>query len=340
MYQSDTCHSNQSVPKIAVVIPCYKVARTIEKILEKIGPEVSRVYCVDDGCPENSGSKVRERSLYDNRIRLLQHDKNQGVGVAVMTGYKTAAEEDAEIIVKIDGDGQMNPADIPRFVNPILQGEADYVKGNRFYHLEGVRRMPWVRLVGNAGLSFLTKLSSGYWNLFDPTNGYTAIHSSIVRELPAEKIHPRFFFESDMLFHLNLLRAVIVEVPMEAVYADEKSSLNPWRAFFEFPALHFRNFLKRLFYNYWLRNFSVASLNLLLGVPLSLFGIIFGLVTWISNAYKGITTPSGTVMVSALPIILGVQLLVGFLSHDMADIPKVPIHRRLQLRTKRTEGKQ
>jgi dolichol-phosphate mannosyltransferase len=326
--------------KVAVVIPCYKVSRQIESVLEKIGPEVCLIYCVDDGCPENSGIKAEGRRSYDNRIRVLRHDKNLGVGAAVMTGCKAAVKEGADIIVKIDGDGQMNPLDIPQFVSPILQGEADYVKGNRFYHLQGVRQMPRVRLFGNAGLSFLTKLSSGYWNLFDPTNGYTAIHSSIVNELPMEKIHPRFFFESDMLFHLNLLRAVIVEVPMESVYADEKSSLNPWRAFFEFPALHFRNFLKRLFYNYWLRNFSVASLNLLLGVPLFLFGVIFGLVTWISNAYRGVTTPSGTVMISALPIILGTQLIIGFLSHDMADIPKMPIHKRLQLRAKRTEGKQ
>jgi glycosyltransferase involved in cell wall biosynthesis len=262
-----------------------------------------------------------------------------GVGAAVMTGYKAAIKEGADIIVKIDGDGQMNPFDIPQFVAPILLGEADYVKGNRFYHLDGVRQMPWLRLFGNAGLSFLTKLSSGYWHLFDPTNGYTAIHSSIVNELPIEKIHKRFFFESDMLFHLNLLRVVIVEVPMKAVYADEKSNLNPYRAFFEFPVLHFRNFLKRLFYNYWLRNFSVASLNLLNGVPLFLFGFIFGLIIWINNAYKGVTTSSGTVMISALPIILGTQLIIGFLSHDMSDIPKLPIHKRLQSQTKQTDGK-
>jgi glycosyltransferase involved in cell wall biosynthesis len=326
--------------KIAAVMPCYKVSGEIGDVLEKIGPEVCLIYCIDDGCPENSGAKAKERSLDDNRIRVLYHDKNQGVGAAVMTGYKAAVKDGVDIIVKIDSDGQMNPMDIPRFVAPILQGEADYVKGNRFYHLHGVRQMPLIRLIGNAGLSFLTKLSSGYWDLFDPTNGYTAIHSSMVNELPLEKIHPRFFFESDILFHLNLLRAVIVEVPMTAVYADEKSSLNPWRAFSEFPVLHLRNFLKRLFYNYLLRNFSIASLNLLLGVPLFLFGVLFGIVTWINNAYKGVATTSGTVMISALPIILGAQLIIGFLSHDMADVPRIPVHKRMQLYAKQTEGKQ
>jgi uncharacterized membrane protein len=132
-----------------------------------------------------------------------------------------------------------------------------------------------------------------------------------------------------MLFHLNLMRAVVLEIPMDAIYADEKSNLKPWRAFFQFPALHLRNFFARMFYNYLLRNFSVASLDFILGVLLCGFGLIFGLVKWITNARLGIVTTSGTVMVAALSIILGAQLLIGFLTYDMADIPQRPVHPRL-----------
>jgi len=317
--------------KIAVVIPCYKVSRYLKMVLQGIGPEVSLIYCIDDACPENSAAKAKQELPNETRLRIITHSTNQGVGAAVMAGYKAAIEQGADIIVKLDGDGQMDPAFIPHLVAPIIDGKADYVKGNRFYHLRSVKSMPWPRVIGNAGVSFLSKISTGYWNIFDPTNGFTAIHSAIVRQLPLEKIHRRFFFESDILFQLNLLRAVVFEVPMDAVYADEKSNLNPWKAFGLFPILHIRNFFTRLVYNYFLRNFSIASLDFLLGCVLFLFGVIFGLTMWITNAYKGVVTTSGTVMISALPIILGFQLLLGFLSFDMSNIPDNPVHKHLKV---------
>lgn len=324
-----TIDEKPAAPKIAVVIPCYKVSHHLKKVITGIGPEVSAIYCVEDGCPENSAQQAQKQLPDETRLRIITHPDNRGVGAAVLTGYKAAIDDNADVIVKIDGDGQMDPAFIPQLAGYILKGEADYVKGNRFYHLEGLKQMPRTRLLGNAGLSFLTKISTGYWNLFDPTNGFTAVHSAIARELLSKKIHPRYFFESDMLFHLNLMHAVVLEIPMDAIYADEKSNLKIWRALFQFPALHFRNFLARLFYNYLLRNFSVASLDFILGVILCAFGLIFGLAKWITNARRGIVTTSGTVMVAALSIILGAQLLVGFLTYDMADIPRRPVHPRL-----------
>ena len=140
------------------------------------------------------------------------------------------------VVVKVDGDGQMDPRLIPSFVYPILRGEADYTKGNRFFDLESVRTMPRFRLLGNAILSFMTKLSSGYWNLFDPTNGFTAIHTDVARHLPFDKISRRYFFETDILFRLNTLRAVVVDVPMEAKYGDEVSNLKISKIVLEFFA--------------------------------------------------------------------------------------------------------
>jgi glycosyltransferase involved in cell wall biosynthesis len=321
-------------PKVAVVIPCYRVRRQIGRVLRQIGPEVSLIYCVDDGCPEQSGEAAKEAAGDDPRFHLIVHERNQGVGAAVVSGYKQAIRDGAEIIVKLDGDGQMDPAVIPELIEPLVRGEADYAKGNRFFRLEGLRNMPWARLVGNAGLSFLFKLSTGYWHLFDPTNGYTAIYAPVARALPLEKLSPRYFFESDILFRLNTLRAVVADVPMNAHYGDEKSSLKVLKALIEFPVYHARNLFKRLAYNYFLRNFSMASINLILGLVLVVFGVTFGVVEWVRGARAAVFASPGTVMLSALPVILGTNLLLGFVSFDMASIPRDPIYRKLRFWTR------
>lgn len=314
-------------PRIAVVIPSYRVTRHILGVISGIGPEVWRIYVIDDKCPDHSGDFVEENGS-DERVIVIRNPFNQGVGGAVMAGYRAAAEDGADVIVKIDGDGQMDPALIGDFVAPILRGDADYTKGNRFFDPEGVRSMPAIRLFGNAVLSFLTKLSSGYWNLFDPTNGYTAIHADIARQLRHEKISKRYFFETDILFRLNVLRAVVVDVPMEAKYADEVSHLKISKIMGEFLAKHLRNFFKRIFYNYYLRDLSLASIELPLGLVMITFGSIFATYHWISSSSQGISTPAGTVMLSALPILMGSQLILAFLAYDIASVPRRPRHRK------------
>lgn len=312
---------------IAVVIPCYRVTQHILGVISAIGPEVWRIYVVDDKCPDESGSHVETHCL-DSRVVVLRHEANQGVGGAVMTGYKAAIADGAEVIVKVDGDGQMDPALILSFVDPILAGEADYTKGNRFFDLEEIRSMPPVRLFGNAVLSLLTKLSSGYWDLFDPTNGYTAIHVDVARHLPFEKISRRYFFETDMLFRLNTLRAVVVDVPMDAKYGDEASNLKILKIVGEFLVKHARNFAKRIFYNYYLRDLSLASIELPLGILLLMFGAVFGGWHWLLAVREGITTPAGTVMLAALPALMGLQLTLSFLAYDISSVPRRPRHRR------------
>ena len=280
---------------------------------------------MDDFCPEESGKYV-ENLIEDLRVRVLYHEQNLGVGGAVMTGYRAAIADGAEVIVKIDGDGQMDTSLIPRFIEPILAGEADYTKGNRFFDLEQVRAMPKARLFGNAVLSFMTKLSSGYWDLFDPTNGFTAIHADVARHLPFEKISRRFFFETDMLFRLNTLRAVVVDVPMDAQYGDEVSNLKISKIVGEFLLKHVRNFSKRIFYNYYLRDMSLASIELPLGVLLFFSGCVFGVYHWINSLQEGTTTPAGTVMLAALPILMGAQLILAFLGYDISNVPRRPLH--------------
>ena len=322
--------------RIAVVIPSYRVTRHIIGVIAGIGPEVSHVYVVDDRCPDGSGEFVRA-NCHDPRVTVLEHAENQGVGGAVMTGYRAAIADGASVIVKIDGDGQMDASLIPVFVAPILAGEADYTKGNRFFNLERLSAMPPVRLFGNAMLSFMTKLSSGYWQLFDPTNGYTAIHADAARYLPFDKISKRYFFESDMLFRLNTLGAVAVDVPMDAVYGDEVSNLKVSQVITEFAAKNVRNFFKRLFYNYYLRNLSVASLELPIGVALTTFGLVYGVVHWIASAQSDVETPAGTVMMAALPVIMGVQLILAFLNYDIASVPSRPLHKKTLFRRRRDD---
>lgn len=315
--------------QIAVVIPCYKVTKHIMNVIADIGDEVWRIYVIDDACPDKSGKFVQSLCT-DKRVHVTFHEKNQGVGGAILTGYRLAIKDGADVIVKVDGDGQMDPHLIPNFIEPILMGEADYTKGNRFFDLEQISAMPKVRLFGNAVLSFMTKISSGYWDLFDPTNGYTAIHADVARHLPFSKISTRYFFETDMLFRLNILRAVVIDVPMDAKYSDEVSNLRISKVMGEFLFKHGRNFIKRIFYNYYLRDLSLASIELPVGVVLLFSGISFGLYHWISSAHEGIATPAGTVMLAALPILMGMQLILAFLGFDIASIPRRVRHLRIR----------
>lgn len=309
--------------RVAVVIPSYRVKKHILGVLTAIGPEVFRIYVVDDCCPDLSGSFVRQNCT-DPRVVVLRNEVNQGVGGAVMAGYRAALEDQVDIVVKIDGDGQMDPSLISQFIKPIIEGQADYTKGNRFFNLDQLREMPAMRLFGNAVLSFLNKLSSGYWDIFDPTNGYTAIHTSIAKQLPYEKISSRYFFESDMLFRLNLLRAVVRDVPMDAKYGDEVSNLKITKVIGEFFVKHTRNFFKRVFYNYYLRDLSLASIELPLGLLLFFFGTGFGIHQWAHAIIDGVATPAGTVMLSALPTLMGLQLILAFLSYDISSVPRIP----------------
>jgi glycosyltransferase involved in cell wall biosynthesis len=324
--------------KIAVVIPSYRVRSHILAVIEKIGEEVSKIYVIDDCCPEKSGDFV-ELNCNDARVTILRHTENQGVGGAVMTGYQAAIDDGMEVIVKVDGDDQMEPHLIPNFIAPILAGEADYTKGNRFFDLEEIRAMPKLRLFGNSVLSFMTKVSSGYWDLFDPTNGFTAIHRDVAKHLPFHKISRRYFFETDILFRLNTLRAVVMDIPMDAKYGDEVSNLKISKVIGEFLAKHTRNFFKRIFYNYYLRDMSIASIELPLGILLFSFGVIYGSYNWVYGLSSGHATPSGTVMLSSLPIILGAQLILAFISYDISALPKSALHKRISSFKKHSEKK-
>lgn len=314
--------------KLCVVIPCFCESAHVLDVIKKIPDYIDSIICIDDCCPDETGKYIEE-NCNDKRVTVLYHEINQGVGGAMITGYRAALDSGSDIIIKIDGDGQMDPCILSRFIKPIIDCQADYTKGNRFFRLEDVYAMPAVRLIGNAALSFMSKLSTGYWHLFDPNNGYTAIHKDALSLIPLNKIHKRYFFESDMLFRLNTLRAVVVDIPMQAKYGNEKSTLDIKTNVFIFAFQHSYKFIKRIFYNYFLRDFHIASLEWLLGPAFIIFGISFGSIKWINSVEANITASAGTVMLAALPTIIGVQLLLSALNYDMSTRPTLPLQKRL-----------
>lgn len=308
----------------AVVIPCFRVKAHILDVIRRVPSEVQKIYVVDDCCPEKCGEFVQSTSM-DARVEVIFHEKNLGVGGAMVSGYQRALQDGYEIVAKIDGDGQMDPALLPSFFAPIVSGKADYTKGNRFYRMESLQGMPWVRLIGNAFLSFVSKLVTGYWDMMDPNNGYTAIHRTALDLIPLEKIEKRYFFETDLLFRLGTTRAVVIDVPMNAIYADEKSSLRIGNILTTFPQRYLTRIFKRVAYNYFGRDFNVGSTQLLGGLGLFVFGTAFGLFHWVDSATQGRTTPLGTIMIAAVSVILGFQLLLAFIQYDVASTPKVPL---------------
>ena len=306
--------------KTAVVIPAYKVAKHIKDVVSSVPPSVAYVIVVDDACPENSG-KEAETTGRDN-LTVVRHEQNQGVGGAVITGYRKALELGADIIIKMDGDGQMDPSYLPALIEPIVKGEADYTKGNRFRDFDKLRDMPLHRLLANSVFSFCVKAASGYWDVVDPVNGYTAIHRSVLDRLSLDRIARRFFFESDMLINLNIAGAVVRDVAIPARYGEEKSTIAAWKLPLDFSARLLKGLARRVLLKYFIYDFNMASVYLVIGLPLFLFGVLFGAVRWVDSLATNTPTPLGTIMLAALPIILGLEMLLQAINIDINSVPR------------------
>jgi dolichol-phosphate mannosyltransferase len=312
---------------IDVVIPCYRVSKQIVPVVRDVlaQAQVRNVIVVDDACPEQSGQVVQEVFAANARVVVLSHEANLGVGGAVLTGYRYAFAAGAQIVVKVDGDGQMAPRLIGTLIKPILIRQADYTKGNRFFNPKSLAVMPKIRLFGNSVLSLVNKFSSGYWSIIDPTNGFTAISSAAYRQLDLDTLDHRYFFESDLLFQLGIVNAVVKDVPMQAVYADEPSSLNISRLTLEFPPKYINRFFKRIAFKYFIREFNIASLEIICGVPALCAGLSFGLYEWMRHKQLAEFTPPGQTMIVGLLILMGFQLILSALNYDITHEPQFPL---------------
>ena len=307
--------------RTAIIIPCYRVARHVAGVIRAIPARYALIVCVDDASPDDTAAVIE--ALADPRVVLVRHPVNRGVGGAMKTGYAEALRRGAELCVKMDGDGQMRAEHLDDLLAPLLVGAADYAKGNRFVDLRALARMPRVRLVGNALLSFASKLACGYWNVLDVSNGFTAIRGSVLRRVELARLSERYFFETSVLIELNILRATVADVEMPAVYGDEQSSLRVRTVAATFPALLVRGLARRVYWRYLIEDFGVVSVCLLAGAPLLLFGAAFGAARWAESIRTGRPATPGTVFVAALPVILGFQLLLAAVLLDVLSSPTI-----------------
>lgn len=310
---------------IAAVIPCYRVEREIQSVLATVPAYVKHIIVVDDASPDSTADLVNASAKNDPRIHLIRHPSNRGVGGAMVTGYRKALELKAQIVLKIDGDGQMDMNHVPSLLMPLIDGQADYTKGNRFRDFKSLQKMPLLRRIGNMGLAFLAKAATGYWNLFDPTNGFSAIRSEALEQLPLDKLDRTYYFETSMLANLYLLGAVIKDVPMPARYQGEVSNLSVSRILFEFPPKLFATLIRRLILKNFIYDFSIGSIYLLISIPLLIFSLVFGISKWIHYATLNIPAPTGTVMLPTLSMILGIQLLLSAIEIDLRSVPREPL---------------
>ena len=295
---------------IYVVVPAFNEEERIEATLRGLPEWVDRIVVVDDASGDRTVEVAEARRASDSRIELIRNSNNLGVGGATLVGFRWSADNGADILVKMDGDGQMDPAHLAALLTPLAEDRCDYAKGNRFLNTEELASMPKLRLWGNFFLSFLTKLASGYWHVFDPQNGYVALRAEVFRKLPLEGIARSYFFEDDMLVRLNVIGARVVDVPIPARYSGEKSSMNLPKIVGSFPFLLLHRFWIRIYQKHVLRDFSPIALFYGLGIPLFVWGFFFGLAVWIhSILYHNVATV-GTVMLSALPVIVGLQLFL------------------------------
>ncbi len=308
---------------VHVVMPSYNEAAHIAEVIRCMPEFIDKIVVVDDHSSDNTSQVVQE--MCDPRVELLRNSKNMGVGGATVRGYRLALEDNADIVVKIDSDGQMNPELIMDLIKPLIEGKANYTKGFRFHDPETLRNIPKLRLVGNVVLSYMVKMASGYWNIFDPVNGFTAIQGTSLKLLDLDRISNDYFFETNMLCGLYRFQAKVKDVMLPTHYGDEISHLSPLKTMFQFPSKLFLAYVKRIAWHYYIRDFSAFSLLFLVGWIMILFGAIFGTVQWYGNAGKGILTSTGTVMISILPLMLGFQMVLQAMILDIHNVPKEPL---------------
>lgn len=311
---------------VVAVVPAYNVSTELGEVLRQMPLLFKSVIVVDDASRDETAAVAERYAQLDPRITVVRHDTNRGVGAAMITGFARALESGADIIVKIDGDGQMPLWLVPQLVQPLIDGTADYTKGNRFRDFQAVRAMPFIRRIGNVVLSFLSKAATGYWHCFDPTNGFVAIRADVLSQLPLKKIDPTYFFETSMLSHLYVLGAVVKEVPMPARYAGETSSLSITRVVRQFPGKLGWSLIRRLVLKNFVYDFNLESFHILAGVPLLLTGMLYGGYHWWWYSSRNLAAPTGTVVLSALFITIGMQLLISAVNLDLQSIPREPIN--------------
>ena len=306
-----------------VVLPCFNVEKQIAGVIRTLPDWVTQIIAVDDRSSDGTLAVLATLAGEDPRLTIITRDSNDGVGAAMVTGYRAALDAGADFIVKMDGDGQMDSAELPRLLLPLLEGRADYAKGNRFRHVQDLGRMPRTRLLGNIALTLMTKLVSGYWRVFDAQNGYTAISREALEALPLERLDPSYAFENSILSLLNIEDRPVADVPIPAVYGDERSSLRVARAVFSYPPRLVRMLLRRLFLKYVVYDVSPIAVYAFVGSLLLAFGTGFGGYHWWQSIRTGVSATTGTTVVALLTFLMGYMLVLQALNLEIASSPRL-----------------
>lgn len=309
-------HENLSY---CVILPAYNESRHLETVVGRVPDWVDGILVVDDASTDDTLSIAQK--LEDSRVRVFHHEENQGVGGAMVTGFRAALDAGYDVAIKMDADDQMDAGELPTLVRPIELGMAEYVKGNRFRRTGRPPSMPVSRWFGNMVLSFLTKVASGYWHVFDPQCGFIAITAPTLRRLKLDGIAKDYFFENDMLIRLNVIDARVVDVDTSALYGDETSHVNVGRVGWTFPPRLARGFFWRFIKRHFMNDFGLIAFLTFVGGLFVLFGTAFGVYHWVQSAESGIAATTGTVMIAVVPVILGAQMLLQALSLEVQSSP-------------------
>jgi len=304
--------------RIAAVVPAYCEEAHIAQVVETMPDTVDIIVVVDDCSPDETYQRAVDTA--DPRLTVIRLEENQGVGGAIMTAHRSAMEQGADINVVFAGDGQMDPDYLPDLLDPIVHEGYGFTKANRFFSSTSFHGMPTYRIVGNVLLSFLNKMASGYWNLFDPQNGYTATATSVLKRLDFDRIAKRYEFENDFLMNLNILNVRARDVPIPAVYGNETSTIKLSKVIPALIRLMTKGFFRRILLKYVIGTFSPIALFLAAGSLLMTWSVVFG--AWV--LYQTIGAPeasTGTVLLCVAPALVGFQLLLTAFQLDIAASP-------------------
>lgn len=306
---------------IAVVVPAYNEERYIFETLTTIPVWVDQIIVVNDASTDKTEFEIQKAKALQNSITHITHDLNQGVGASILSGYKRALQTDKSIVCVMAGDGQMDPKELQRLLDPICENRCEMSKGNRFFSLSSIQGMPRKRIFGNIFFTLLTKIGSGYWSIVDPQNGYVAVSTKSLRSLSLDRISNRYDFENDFLCHMRMIDARVVDIPIPARYRDEVSTIRIIPTMFRIFKTLWRGFWRRILIKNLLWSFTLIPIFLFLGLMgLTTAGLV-GL--WaISNSLGENLMSSGTASFIAILIISSSQFLLTSLILDVISEPK------------------
>jgi len=302
---------------IYVIVPAYDEEKLIGKVLDKIPPFVDHIVVVDDGSRDRTGEIVKARQKEDTRVIYLRHPRNEGAGGAAATGYKWTRDNQIDISAVMDGDAQMDPSDLSTLLDPLIEGRADYAKGNRLFTGKAWQVIPKTRYLGNATLSFLTKVASGYWHIADSQSGYAAATLEVLKTIDLDGIYKRYGYLNDLLVKLNVYRFRVRDVPVSPIYGvGERSGIKIYKVVFTLSFLLLKLFFWRLKEKYIIRDFHPLVLFYLLGLILTPIGVAFGLYLFIARFLVGPMAATSALFAAFLTI-SGLQSLLFAMWFDM-----------------------